>query len=117
MLRVFRSSRSAAALSIALCAMVLLCTVDWWHVYDADAESPAFHDHASHRVVIKATHSTTERPAHCYLCHWLRGFGHGVRTSPSHTAGIAISRYLYTPSPDAIRNIVVSLIPARAPPL
>jgi hypothetical protein len=98
--------------------MVIVGTVDWWHVYDADSDSPAFHDHASHRPVVKADRPASERsPDHCYLCHWLRAFKDVLSASIAQPTPRASGRHTSPAVAAQARDVIASLIAARAPPL
>src|SRR5438034_1086514 len=83
MLRLLRrSNRLVAPFAMAIAAMVLVGTVDWWHADDEDGAAPAFHDHAAHRL--RSEPAGTRTPEHCYLCHWLRTLGNGLGSVAAH---------------------------------
>ena len=113
-----RSGRLVAPFAVVLSAMVLMGTVDWWHTNDSDDFVPLAHDHTSHHPILKSTRQVESRQGeHCFLCHWLRSFQNGLRTSTvdwltrGTTAGVDL------PVISASRDASVTLLPARAPPL
>src|SRR5882672_5671897 len=118
MLRVFRRSRALQGpFSVAIAAMVLLGTVNWWHADDEDdVPIAAFHDHAAHRPVLRADRTLKNHPDHCYLCHWLRTFHNGLRGTSVRTHVEAAGRPVYRTGHARPSDLVAALLPARAPP-
>jgi hypothetical protein len=117
--RLRRSSRLLAPLAAFLVALVLVGTVDWWHVADAeDAALPSIHDHDQHRAVFRGQ-VAPESPTgeHCYLCHWQRSLQNGFDAGTRHAAADTESRQLQPASVSRTTDSVCSLLPARAPPV
>jgi hypothetical protein len=114
-----RSSRLVAPVAVALAAMVLVGTTDWWHANDADDLAPArVHDHAGHHPLLKAKRTTDSRPSeHCYLCHWLRSFQNGLRTQSTHALATVRTPHVQSIATSAPLHTVATLLPARAPPV
>ena len=114
-----RSRRLVAPTAVALAAMVLIGTTDWWHANDADDLSPArIHDHAGHRPLLKAKHTNDSRPGeHCYLCHWLRSFQNSLRTQPTHALATITTAHVQSIATSAPLRTAATLLPARAPPV
>jgi hypothetical protein len=115
--RLRRSSRLLAPLAACLAALVLVGTVDWWHVTDAEALTPSIHNHDAHRAVFRAQ-VTPDAPTgeHCYLCHWLRSLQNGFSTSTRHTVADTESRRVQSAAICRTTDTTGSLLPARAPP-
>src|SRR5436190_6477240 len=68
-----RAHRLLAPFAVAIAAMVVFGSVDWWHADDDDGPGvAAFHDHAAHHPLWGNGRSVNRTPEHCYLCHWLR---------------------------------------------
>jgi hypothetical protein len=113
-----RSRRLVAPIAVALAAMVLIGTTDWWHANDADDLALApIHDHAGHHPLFKATHTNDSRPGeHCYLCHWLRSFQNGLRTQPTHALATIRTPHVQFLASSAPLRTAATLLPARAPP-
>lgn len=105
--------------AVGLAAMVLVGTADWRHANDAEQFSiPALHDHASHDFALKAAPASDERPGgHCYLCHWLRTLQNGLGASCPHAATSSENQRVQLASSFSTRDLVVALLPARAPPV
>jgi hypothetical protein len=102
---------------MAIAAMVVLGSVDWWHGADRDDEDAiAFHNHAAHHALWGAERSQVNPPEHCYLCHWLRTFHHGLRVSSVRAETTRESRPVQHVSYIRPSDLVASLLPARAPP-
>jgi len=103
---------------VAIAAMVVLGTADWWHVNDQDdVPAAAFHDHAAHHDRWSAERTQTNPPEHCYLCHWLRTFNHGLRLVSARVETSVESRLIRRTSHSRPSDLVASLLPARAPPV
>jgi hypothetical protein len=119
MLRALRKSRLLLEpFAVVIAAMVVLGSADWWHVADRDDEDAiAFHDHAAHHLLWGAEPSQTNAPEHCYLCHWLRTFHHGLRVTSVRAQTTVESRPVRHISHSRPSDLVASLLPARAPPL
>jgi hypothetical protein len=112
-----RSDRLLAPFAVAIAAMVVLGSVDWWHADDEDGDQPAFHDHAAHHPLLRSQKaSTTRGPEHCYLCHWLRTLHNGLRTASLHRLPTAERRQLQALTSPRASVLAASLVPARAPP-
>jgi hypothetical protein len=114
-----RSSRLVAPVAIALAAMILIGTTDWWHANDADGLAPApLHDHAGHHPLFKAKRTTDSRPGeHCFLCHWLRSFQNGLRTQPTQVLATIRTPHVRSIATSAPLRATATLLPARAPPV
>jgi hypothetical protein len=113
-----RSRRLVAPIAVALAAMVVIGPTDWWHANDADDLAPArIHDHASHHPLLKAKHTTDNRPGeHCYLCHWLRSFQNGLRVQPTEAPATIRTPHVQSIAASATLRLSATLLPARAPP-
>ena len=94
MLRALRRSKPLLGpFALAIAAMVLLGTVNWWHADDEDdVPIAAFHDHAAHHPALRADRTLKNHPDHCYLCHWLRTFHNGLRGTSVRAQVEAASR-------------------------
>jgi hypothetical protein len=118
MLRRLRASRRVyLPFAIAISAMVLLGTVDWWHADDEDGVTiAAFHNHAAHHFAFRALRSLKAPAEHCFVCHWLRTFHSGLRISASRLATLSTSPLLQPERSTRPSDLVTSQLPARAPP-
>ena len=117
MLRLLRATRCMAVFAALLSAMVIVGTTEGWHPYDADEQSPSFHDHAAHRVVLRSDRPDSQQPTeHCYLCHWLRAFEHGLSISASQLLSTSSRSHGWLLLVVAPQDVFASLISARAPP-
>jgi hypothetical protein len=105
--------------AVALAALVLVGTTDWWHTTDAEDLAPApLHDHASHHPLFKASPTTDSRQGdHCYLCHWLRSFQNGLTIAKTYWLTGATTQRLEPIAITAPRRTTATLLPARAPPV
>jgi hypothetical protein len=102
---------------MAIAAMVLLGTVNWWHADDEDdVPIAAFHDHAAHHPVLRADRTLKNHPDHCYLCHWLRTFHNGLRDTSVRAQAETARRAVSRTCPTRLSDLVAALLPARAPP-
>jgi hypothetical protein len=101
-----------------LATIVLLGTIDWWHVDDAEAVSlPSFHKHDAHRPVLQPNPpADTDSGEHCYVCHWLRTFQNGLRTAVHHVPANAATFHVQLSSNANPCDRAAALLPARAPP-
>jgi hypothetical protein len=103
-------------LAAVIATMVVLGTLDWWHADDEDSSQPVIHDHAAHHLRIRSQPTATRTNDHCYLCHWLRTLGNGLRSaSPQRlatTARVRICRVASSQTQDRL----AARLPARAPP-
>jgi hypothetical protein len=113
------SSRLLTPLAVLLVALVLLGTIDWRHVSDAeDAALPAAHDHAGHELVFTGPAAPDHTDGeHCYLCHWLRTLQNGLSAEAIHSLSRTESRRVQSVSISRSSVSIAALLPARAPPL
>jgi hypothetical protein len=112
-----RSTQLQQPFAIAIAAMVVLGSADWWHAGDDDDLAvTSFHDHAAHHRVVGTDRALKTTPDHCYLCHWLRTFHHGLRTSSARMHTVAAGRRIQRTVHARPSDLAASLLPARAPP-
>ena len=116
MLRILRrSNRLVAPFAVAIAAMVLIGTVDWWHADDEDGAAPVFHNHAAHRL--RSEPAAKHTPEHCYLCHWLRTLGNGLGSAAAHRLTSVDERQVFEASNRRACDLFIALLSARAPPV
>ena len=118
MLRALRRSQLLLQpFAVAIAAMVVLGTADWWHADDEDdVPVAAFHDHAAHHPLLGPDRALKNVPEHCYLCHWLRTFQHGLRVTSVRPSAARESRPVQNTGHSRPSDLVAALLPARAPP-
>ena len=111
-----RSRRIIAPFAIAVAAMVVVGTVDWWHADDEDGAQPAFHDHSAHHPVLRPLRTAARAPDHCALCHWLRTLGNGFGSVSAYRLTSNKGRQIQQVVSCRTSDLVAAILPARAPP-
>ena len=112
-----RAHRLLAPFAVAIAAMVVFGSIDWWHADDNDAQDViAFHDHAAHHPLWGTARSANQTSEHCYLCHWLRTLRVSFAALPNRIVVGSETRVVFFGTFAGRSALSVSHLPARAPP-